>query len=172
MTLTDEARVRQIEGRESARRTLTRYMDLCDVPRKSFDLDELGLLFTPDAVWEGVGQAYAGKFGRVQGRAQIVAMLGGYLPPSTHFRSNVHLLANEQVEVGTRDAAGQWILQQISAYEDGRTELLCARLFVEFELDTTRTDGTIVASIRRFQTERLACVELGDGNVIPMRRIR
>ncbi|MFJ3804284.1 nuclear transport factor 2 family protein [Streptomyces sp. NPDC090088] len=134
--------------------TLTRYLALCDVPAP-VDGD-LGDLFTEDAVWEGGGTDYAAKFGRTEGREAIAAMLAGYLPPSSHFRTNVHLLFPGTVDSDGASAHGSWPMQQLSRYEDGRTEIMVARLDVTFRLDPDRP------RIRAFHTERLFSAPLRE----------
>lgn len=135
--------------------TLTRYLRLCDVPLPAGDDGELGDLFTDDAVWEGAGAAYADRFGRVEGREAIVAMLSTYLPPHPHFRSNVHLLFPGTVERTDGGARGRWPMQQLSRYASGTAELMVARLDVTFRL------AGRVARISRFRTERLFSAPLG-----------
>ncbi|MGK3957566.1 nuclear transport factor 2 family protein [Arthrobacter sp. R4] len=143
------------EHREAARLTIARYMDLCDVPRPSAPGQELAALFTPDAVWEGVGPEYSGKFGRVEGRERILRMLKSFLPPTTHFRTNIHLLGEGKILFGDASTTGQWIMQQISEYDDGRRELIIARLNVDFVVEGE------IALISHFQTEKLFVHALG-----------
>ncbi|MCZ9881713.1 nuclear transport factor 2 family protein [Arthrobacter sp. B2a2-09] len=142
-------RVAVLELQEAVRATLSRYMDLCDVPRHSFPWEDMASLFTEHAVWEGTGPEYTGKFGRLEGRPAILAMLANFLPPSPHFKRNVHLLGNGLVAAADGTASGQWIMQQLSEYDGGGTELISARLTVDFEL----IDGT--ARICHFRTEKL-----------------
>ncbi|MGW3418237.1 nuclear transport factor 2 family protein [Streptomyces phaeochromogenes] len=132
--------------------TLTRYLALCDVPAGAEG--ELGELFTEDAVWEGGGGAYAEKFGRTEGREAIVAMLSDYLPPSPHFRTNVHLLFPGAVDLKDATAHGSWPMQQLSRYESGSAEVMVARLDVTFRLDGDRP------RISAFRTERLFAAPL------------
>ncbi|MGW4912559.1 nuclear transport factor 2 family protein [Streptomyces sp. NPDC004270] len=132
--------------------TLTRYLALCDVPARAEG--ELGELFTEDAVWEGGGGAYAEKFGRTEGREAIVAMLSEYLPPSPHFRTNVHLLFPGTVDLKGATAHGSWSMQQLSRYESGRAEVMVARLDVTFRLDGDRPRISV------FRTERLFAAPL------------
>ncbi|WP_043826501.1 nuclear transport factor 2 family protein [Rhodococcus opacus] len=145
-----------IEKREAVHRVMCRYMELCDVPAVRFSALELGSLFTPDAVWEGVGSDYAHKFGRRQGREEIVGMLTAYLPPSSHFRANAHLLGNEQIDVDGPAAHGRWVMQQLSRYEDDSAELLVARITAECEI----RNGT--ARISHFTTEKLFASRLDE----------
>ncbi|MGW1024395.1 nuclear transport factor 2 family protein [Streptomyces sp. NPDC002577] len=137
---------------------LTRYLRLCDVPAPDTPdavLAELGVLFTQDAVWAGGGGEYAEKFGRVEGRAEIVRMLAGYLPPQEHFTANVHLLMPGAVEHDGPVIKGSWPMQQLSRYADGGSEIIVARLDVAFHTGEGRTQ------IHEFRTERLFSAPLG-----------
>jgi hypothetical protein len=143
-----------LELQESARATLSRYMDLCDVPRPPFRWEDMAALFTEDAIWEGIGPEYIGKFGRLEGRAAILSMLADFLPPSSHFRRNVHLLGNSRIAANGNTATGEWIMQQLSEYDGGGTELISARLRVDFEY----AEGA--ARIRHLRTEKLFTADL------------
>ncbi|MFG2376464.1 nuclear transport factor 2 family protein [Streptomyces sp. NPDC048504] len=127
--------------------TLARYLALCDVPARAEG--ELGDLFTEDAVWEGGGSEYAEKFGRTEGRAAIVEMLSAYLPPTPHFRTNVHLLFPGVVYVNGGTAQGSWSMQQLSRYASGAAEVMVAQLDVTFRIGPDRP------RISAFRTERL-----------------
>ncbi|MGW3650481.1 nuclear transport factor 2 family protein [Streptomyces sp. NPDC000878] len=127
--------------------TLTRYLALCDVPVRTEG--ELGDLFTEDAIWEGGGSEYAEKFGRTEGREAIVEMLSAYLPPTPHFRTNVHLLFPGVVYVKGGTAQGNWSMQQLSRYESGFSEIMVAKLDVTFRIGPDRP------RISAFRTERL-----------------
>lgn len=153
-----EQRLRVLEAREAVRACLGRYMDLCDVPGPLQDKAELADLFTPRAIWEGIGKAYAGKFGRVIGRHKIADHVAGYLPPNDHFRRNAHLLGSEQLSVDGDKCSGQWLMQQLSEYSDGTGDLLCARLTIDF--DVSRTESGVLARISHFRTERLYSASL------------
>lgn len=127
--------------------TLARYLALCDVPVRTEG--EMGDLFTEDAVWEGGGSEYAEKFGRTEGREAIVEMLSAYLPPTPHFRTNVHLLFPGTVDVKGYSARGSWPMQQLSRYESGAAEVMVAKLDVTFRIGPDRP------RISAFRTERL-----------------
>lgn len=149
-----EARLAALEAEHAVRKTMSRYMALCDVPAAILDGESLGALFADDAVWEGVGPQYAEKFGQLRGRAAIVAMLQRYLPPTPHFATNVHFLTSETIEaidVADRRAKGRWIILQASGYVDERAELIGARLDVDFVRSTDGRDWLIA----HFRTERL-----------------
>lgn len=154
-------RLAALEAESAARRTLSRYMSLCDVPAPADAGDgELPTLFTEDAVWEGVGAAYASGFGRHAGPAAIGAFLRRYLPPVAHFERNVHGLTSEALVADGSVVRGHWIMQQLSVYVGGKTELISARLAVEFVIDN---DGA--ARMRHFQTERLSCQTLAEAGI-------
>lgn len=129
--------------------TLTQYLQLCDVPVPDGVKGKLGDLFTDDAVWEGVGPKYAGKFGRTEGRTAVLEMISAYLPPNAYFRENVHLLHPGTIELSDSTAQGSWLMQQLSRYESGAAEIMVARLDVTFRLDVGR------ALIHRFRTEQI-----------------
>lgn len=147
-------RLAHLESRDAAQATMNRYMDLCDVPREAFTWEDLAELFAVDAVWEGVGPEYTGKFGRLEGRDSILAMLTQYLPPSPHFKRNLHLLGSGQITTGQIAPTGRWMMQQLSEYESGRTELIGARLTVDFEI----SKGAAV--ITHFRTEKVFATDL------------
>jgi hypothetical protein len=148
-------RLATLEGESQVRRLMARYMDLCDVPRALTQVRELAELFSEDAIWEGVGSQTAQTFGQHQGREAIAAFVGGYLPPSEHFRLNLHYLTSESIVVDGSTARGQWIMQQISTYDDGRSELFGTRLNIDFRC----VDG--VWLIAHFRTQRLFNTGLG-----------
>ena len=153
----DEAllqRLATLEGESAVRRLMACYMDLCDVPRAVTEVSELARLFTVDAIWEGVGSVTAQTFGQHQGREAVAAFVGGYLPPSEHFRLNLHYLTSESIVVDGGTAKGQWIMQQISTYADGRSELFGTRLNIDFRC----VDGSWL--IAHFRTQRLFNMEL------------
>jgi len=148
-------RLETLEGESQVRRLMARYMDLCDVPRAETQVHELAQLFTVDAIWEGVGSQTAQTFGQHRGRDAVAAFVGGYLPPSDHFRLNLHYLTSESIVVDGSGAQGQWIMQQISTYADGRNELFGTRLNIDFR----HVDG--IWLIAHFRTQRLFNTELG-----------
>jgi ketosteroid isomerase-like protein len=144
-----------LEAAQGARTTLARYMHLCDQPCGDRSFPQLADLFTDDAIWEGVGPLYEGKFGRHQGPAAITAFVGSYLAPSPHFKRNLHFLTSDQLNV-TDDgtvAHGQWLMLQLSTYGTGSSEAITARLNVDFR---PGPGGRWL--IAHFRTERLECV--------------
>jgi len=145
------ARVAALEAECAVRKIMARYMALCDVPSGASSGESLAALFADDAVWEGIGPQYARKFGRLQGPAQIVAMLQRYLPPTPHFTTNVHFLTAETIEVAGASAKGRWVMLQASGYVDAQAQLISARLEVDFS--PARAGGEWL--IQHFRTERL-----------------
>ncbi|WP_311215396.1 MULTISPECIES: nuclear transport factor 2 family protein [unclassified Arthrobacter] len=166
MTQTDSMvsrRLAALENREAARLTLSRYMDLCDVPReKATTAQDLAEIFTDDAVWEGTGPEYGRKFGSVKGRPAIIAMLMSYLPPARHFTTNIHVLGEASIHSeNDHHATGFWMMQQISEYCDGQREIVAARLTVDFTL----VRG--IARINHFRTQKLLTQALGTRTHLP-----
>lgn len=149
-----QQRLARLESTQAIRELMALYMQLCDVPSLYADVSALGELFTEDAIWEGVGRQYAGKFGRLEGVAAIVSMLERYLPPNPHFQLNGHFLASERILAEAGQGVGHWLMQQVSGYEDGRRELILARLQVDFR---HQPEGW---RISHFRTERLASFPL------------
>lgn len=147
--LTD--RLAALEAEAAVRRTMARYMALCDVPSGALHGETLAGLFATDAIWEGIGPQYAHQFGRLTGHADILAMLMRYLPPSPHFSVNVHFLTSETIEVHGATARGRWIMLQASDYVDAQAELISARLEVDFAPAANGRDWLITY----FRTERL-----------------
>jgi hypothetical protein len=155
-------RLAVLEAEHAVRRTLSRYMALCDVPARTLPGETLAALFFDDAVWEGLGEHYTTKFGKLTGHNEILAMLTRYLPPTPHFTSNTHFLTSEIIEVApdASRATGRWIMLQASSYVAGHAELITARLEVDFaparspeHPATTAAPGNWL--IRHFRTERL-----------------
>ena len=78
-------RVEVLEAEADVRRIQARYMFLCDTPMPESGVTnveqrlELILdLYTEDAVWEGVGEYYAGQFGRAEGKDAIRRHFEGF----------------------------------------------------------------------------------------------
>jgi len=151
-------RLEALEAQNAIRQTITRYMTLCDTLGPDTPMDELGALFTRDAVWAGKGARYGAAFGGHRGRDAIVAMLGRYCGPPPHFAFNAHYLASEAITVDGTSAEGRWMMLQCSTYADGRSDLRSARLEVGF----AREDGAW--RIARFDTENLFSRAIGPWN--------
>jgi len=139
-TLADLARrLAALEAKTAVRACLTRYMRLCDRLDGGVDLDELGGLFTRDAVWEGRGSRYSDAFGRHLGRAAIAAFIGSYQSPTPHFRFNAHFLASETITVtGKTEATGSWLMLQTPTFFDGASFAMCADLAIDFRFEEAR----------------------------------
>lgn len=152
------ARVDALESEQAIRGCINRYMDLCDHLNPNTPLDELGNLFTEDAIWEGKGARYAKSFGGYQGRTDIVAMLAKYTVEPVHFSLNVHYLASEVINVEGDEAKGSWNMIQVSSFAAGGSHLNSARLSVSFR----RTQG--VWQMARFTTENRFSRPVSDWN--------
>lgn len=145
-------RLTAVEDERAVRNVLARYMKLCDQPCHDHDFPQLGDLFTGDAIWKGVGELYAKTFGHQTGRAAILAFLGKYLAPlSSHFKMNAHFLTSDMVTVDGDSAHGQWVMLQASTYEDDRSELIGARLTIDFKKQDQ------LWQMSHFRTQRLFC---------------
>ncbi len=143
------ARLEALEAESAVRRVMTDYMRLCDSLGPDTPMDELGALFTANALWEGKGARYGATFGRHEGREAIVAMLDAYRGPEPHFAMNAHFLASETIAVEGETAKGSWMMLQTSTYASGTSDLRAARLEVSF----AREDGRW--RIAHFQTGAL-----------------
>lgn len=150
----DAQRLHALEAITAVRRLAHEYMACCDVPGPANFAERLGQLFTADAVWEGIGERYVSKFGRLQGREQVLAMLLDYLPPHPHFHTNGHFLSGERIQVEGEAAEGEWLMQQVSRYDTGSSELIMARIRMQMR----RQQGRWL--IAYFSTERLAAWQL------------
>jgi hypothetical protein len=150
MLATLAARLTALEADRAVRNVLSRYMTLCDQPCNDTQTPQLGDLFTADAVWEGIGELYTKTFGQQIGCDNIVAFLNAYLAPNPHFKKNIHYLTSDHVVVNDKHAQGQWIMLQISTYEDDSAEAIGARLNIDFTCDDDN-----VWKMSHFRTQRL-----------------
>ena len=142
-------RIEALEGEQSVRACMNRYMYLCDRLDVGFELDDLMVLFTDDATWEGTGGRYKKAFGLHRGKEAIRAMFAKYTVAPAHFRLNIHCLTSELIRVNGTQADGSWVLLQPSTFSSGKSQLSSARLSVAF-----RKEGT-AWRMSRFQTEAL-----------------
>ncbi|ABQ67112.1 polyketide cyclase [Rhizorhabdus wittichii DC-6] len=147
------AELADLRAERAVRAVVMRYFRLCDTLGPDTSLDDLGLCFTRDALWEGRGR-YRKAFGRHEGRDAIVAMLGSYAVPVAHFAMNAHFLSTETITIegtteGPEAAVGQWSMLQTSTYRDGRSDLRSAALTIRCAVE----DGAW--RISHFITENL-----------------
>ena len=143
------ARLDALESESAIRGLVAAYFDLCDHLDEHTPLDELGALFTEDAVWAGSGARYGAAFGGHHGRAAIVAMLGKYTGPPAYFALNAHFLGSERIVVAGDRAQGRWLMVQTSTYSAGNSDLRAASLRLAFE---RLAEGWKIA---RFETENI-----------------
>ncbi|HEY3655234.1 MAG TPA: nuclear transport factor 2 family protein [Steroidobacteraceae bacterium] len=142
------ARLDTLESQVAIRAIMTQYMHLCDSLDATTPMQEIGELFTVDAVWSGTGARYGAAFGEHRGRESILAMLEAYRTPP-HFQLNAHFLTSETIIVDTDTARAGWMMLQTSTYTSGASDLRSARLTVDFK----RADGRW--RISRFVTANL-----------------
>jgi hypothetical protein len=142
-------RIEALEAEGKIRRLVARYMEICDALGPDTPLVELAELFTTDAVWEGGGKAYEKAFGGHEGRDEIAAFLQGYCVPQAHFKSNVHFLTTEVIEVTGDWAKGSWVMLQTPTFATDESFALAARLSLQFAIE----DGHW--RIARFKTTNL-----------------
>ncbi|MFC3051990.1 nuclear transport factor 2 family protein [Kordiimonas pumila] len=135
-SITDlEQRLSALEAEGAIRRVVARYMEICDALGPDTPMDELGDLFTEDAVWEGSGEKYGKAFGGHKGREAIVAFLDTYRKPKPHFASNVHFLTSEALTVNGTQAVGTWVMLQTPSFNTGESFVLAARLRLKFKYE-------------------------------------
>ena len=158
-----ERRIETLEAEAEIRRIQARYMFLCDTPcpehgvrDDSHRIDLIMELYTPDAVWEGVGEYYNGQFGRAEGQEAIRAHFGRFWDPEREpeLVLNCHYLTSEQIYVDGEHAEGQWVHMQPWLYSDGTALLRSSRLNNAFRrteagwrITRTRTENVLVAPL-------------------------
>ncbi|MEP2988648.1 MAG: nuclear transport factor 2 family protein [Parasphingorhabdus sp.] len=130
-------RLERLESESAIRQLMARYFQICDDLGPDTPLDDLGELFTIDALWEGKGR-YAKAFGGYQGRDAIVAMIGSYCAPDPHFAMTGHFFSAEDIQVSGATASGAWMMLQCSTYADDKSDLRSACLNIDFRNE----DGT------------------------------
>ena len=138
--MSDEAFLRRFQALESEaeiRRVVARYFAICDDLGPDTPLEELGELFTADALWEGKGR-YSKAFGRFEGRAAIVEMIQSYCVPTPHFAMTAHFFSSEFLIASGDTGSGQWMMLQTSDYSDGTADLRSARLTMTFAREGER----------------------------------
>jgi ketosteroid isomerase-like protein len=105
------------------------YVDAVD---RGADGPAIARLYTPDGVFEGLGEL-AGPIGRNQGRDAIARRLAAN---REHLTFSVHFFADESITVDGDRATGSWIYLQ-PAVHDGRRLWIAGRWHNAF----TRIDG-------------------------------
>lgn len=131
------ARLAVLEAQSAIRRLVARYFAICDDLGPQTPFEELGELFTQDAIWEGRGR-YAKAFGRYEGREAIVDMIRSYCLPTPHFAMTGHFFGAEDITVEGSSAKGNWMMLQTSDYADGKSDFRAAKLTMRFALSGTR----------------------------------
>lgn len=158
------ARLEVLEAESAVRRLAARYFQICDHLGPETPFEELGDLFTADAVWEGKGR-YAKAFGRYEGRGAIVEMIRSYCLPAPHFAMTGHFFSAEHIVVDGEAATGQWMMLQTTDYADGRADLRSAKLTFGFAIEgaTWRIARFVTENIFSRRTERWS-----DAETIPV----
>jgi hypothetical protein len=141
-------RLNDLEGEAAIRRLVARYFAICDDLGPDTPFQELGELFSKEALWEGKGR-YAKAFGRYEGRPAIVAMIRSYCEPTPHFAMTAHFFSSENLTASGDTGSGQWMMLQTTDYADGTADFRSARLTMEF----TREGGAW--RIAHFRTENI-----------------
>ncbi len=131
-------RVKSLEAESEIRGVVARYLEICDALDENAPMDELGDLFTTDAVWHGKGEKYGATFGGHDGRTAIVDFLNSYREPNPHFSGNVHIVGCENVSVDGDSATGTWVMLQTPTFEEGGSFLMAARLTLDFKVENGR----------------------------------
>jgi hypothetical protein len=124
-------RLDRLEAESDVRRTTARYFQICDDLNAQTPFDELGELFTSDALWEGRGR-YREAFGAYRGRQAIVDMIRSYCVPQPHFAMTAHFFSAEHIAVDGDTAWGKWLMLQTSTYADDSSDLRSAALELRF----------------------------------------
>lgn len=133
MTPQDAQRLLQLDDQQAARNCISQYMRLCDRLDSGETVQAIGALFSADACWEGLGEPYATRLGKHQGREAIVAMMAGYVRQPPHFAMNAHFLCSEALFHEADGALrGRWLMLQTSAFTAGGAHLNAAEINVLF----------------------------------------
>lgn len=120
---------------DAVRAVISAYFNACDIPRFNFD-GNYDRLFTKDAIWEGVGERYAAKFGRLDGRSKIAAALQAAMDDDFSFEFNHHLLSNEMIRaVSANQVTGSWSMTQMSTPKKGDSIWALSRIEADFRIE-------------------------------------
>lgn len=150
MNAQDALRLQQLEDSQAARVCISDYMRLCDQLDSPETVQAIGALFTADACWEGLGEPYASRLGKHQGREAIITLMASYVRQPAHFAMNAHFLCSEALS-HTPDGAlrGRWLMLQTSAFTAGGAHLNAAEICVTFARDANGM------AMRHFTTRNL-----------------
>lgn len=150
MNAQDALRLQQLEDSQAARVCISDYMRLCDQLDSPETVQAIGALFTADACWEGLGEPYASRLGKHQGREAIITLMASYVRQPAHFAMNAHFLCSEALS-HTHDGElrGRWLMLQTSAFTAGGAHLNAAEICVTFARDANGM------AMRHFTTRNL-----------------
>lgn len=112
-----EARLARLEAAADIRAMKMKYARLCDA---GYPSDQIGPLFTEDAVWDG-GEA----FGRYEGNAAIRAFFDG-CPEKISWAMHYTVSGDVDVAPDARTAVGRWYLWQPMTLEGQAVYLMAA----------------------------------------------
>lgn len=156
-------RIEALEAEAEIRRLQARYQFLCDTPCPEPGvvddrdrIDRIMELYADGCLWQGVGEYYAGQFGKAEGKAQVRAHFERFWAQRSEpaLVLNAHYLSSEQIHVDGDRAEGQWIHLQPWFFADGSGQLRSSRLNNGFRridgswrITRTRTENVFVAPL-------------------------
>ncbi|QMM53236.1 nuclear transport factor 2 family protein [Enterobacter sp. RHB15-C17] len=150
MNAQDALRLQQLEDSQAARVCISDYMRLCDQLDSPETVQAIGALFTADACWEGLGEPYASRLGKHQGREAIITLMASYVRQPAHFAMNAHFLCSEALShTPDGELRGRWLMLQTSAFTAGGAHLNAAEICVTFARDANGM------AMRHFTTRNL-----------------
>jgi hypothetical protein len=150
MNAQDALRLQQLEDSQAARVCISDYMRLCDQLDSPETVQSIGALFTADACWEGLGEPYASRLGKHQGREAIITLMASYVRQPAHFAMNAHFLCSEALShMPDGELRGRWLMLQTSAFTAGGAHLNAAEICVTFARDANGM------AMRHFTTRNL-----------------
>jgi len=150
MNAQDALRLQQLEDSQAARVCISDYMRLCDQLDSPETVQSIGALFTADACWEGLGEPYASRLGKHQGREAIITLMASYVRHPAHFAMNAHFLCSEALShTPDGELRGRWLMLQTSAFTTGGAHLNAAEICVTFARDANGM------AMRHFTTRNL-----------------
>ena len=133
-----EGRVARLEAEGDIRRLAARYMRLCDEPEPDETGATFAILFTEDAIWEGLGATAGQEFNRVEGRDRLLDWFATLRVPGQHLHKfNIHFLTSESILVDDdcNGAEGRWVMFQSTLLANGHAELRMARIIIRFRVE-------------------------------------